>query len=108
PPRMLAINLDEADATKNYAADVVLEAEASEACAAIAEAVRERSMDGLADRMHGVRADVCGTLDARALRFLDAIRFAVPDDGFVVADMCIPGYWLAGFHTPAHPRKLQI
>jgi len=22
--------------------------------------------------------------------------------------MCIPGYWLAGFHTPAHPRKLQI
>jgi acetolactate synthase-1/2/3 large subunit len=108
PPRMLAINLDEADATKNYAADVVLEAEASEACAAIAEAVRERSMDGLADRMHGVRADACGTLDARALRFLDAIRFAVPDDGIVVADMCIPGYWLAGFHTPSHPRKLQI
>ena len=58
--------------------------------------------------MHGVRADVCGTLDARALRFLDAIRFAVPDDGIVVADMCIPGYWLAGFHTPAAPRKLQI
>ena len=58
--------------------------------------------------MHGVRADVCGTLDARALRFLDAIRFAVPDDGIVVADMCIPGYWLAGFHTPSHPRKLQI
>ena len=22
--------------------------------------------------------------------------------------MCIPGYWLAGFHTPAAPRKLQI
>jgi acetolactate synthase-1/2/3 large subunit len=55
-----------------------------------------------------VRADACGTLDARALRFLDAIRFAVPDDGVIVADMCIPGYWLAGFHTPAHPRKLQI
>ena len=22
--------------------------------------------------------------------------------------MCIPGYWLAGFHTPFEPRKLQI
>ena len=22
--------------------------------------------------------------------------------------MCIPGYWLAGFHTPAAPRRLQI
>ena len=21
--------------------------------------------------------------------------------------MCIPGYWLAGFHTPAAPRKLH-
>ena len=108
PPRMLAINLDEADATKNYAADVVVLRDASEACADLAQQVRERSMDGLADRMHGVRADACGTLDTRALRFLDAIRFAVPDDGIVVADMCIPGYWLAGFHTPSHPRKLQI
>ena len=70
--------------------------------------MRERSLDGLADRLHEVRAATCGTLDGRALRFLDAIRFAVPDDGVVVADMCIPGYWLAGFHTPAHPRKLQI
>ena len=32
----------------------------------------------------------------------------MPDDGIVVADMCIPGYWLAGFYTPAAPRKLQI
>ena len=22
--------------------------------------------------------------------------------------MCIPGYWLAGFHTPAAPRRLQV
>jgi len=108
PPRMLAINLDPEDATKNYAAEIVLSEDGSTACAALAERVRERSMDGLADRLHEVRAATCGTLDARALRFLDAIRFAVPDDGIVVADMCIPGYWLAGFHTPAHPRKLQI
>jgi acetolactate synthase-1/2/3 large subunit len=108
PPRMLAINLDAGDATKNYAADVVLAEDGSSACAALAGEVRERPMDGIADRLHEVRAAACGTLDERALRFLDAIHFAVPDDGIVVADMCIPGYWLAGFHTPAHPRKLQI
>ena len=22
--------------------------------------------------------------------------------------MCIPGYWIAGFHTPAAPRRLQV
>jgi thiamine pyrophosphate-dependent acetolactate synthase large subunit-like protein len=108
PPKLLAINLDPEDAAKNYAADLVLAADGSSACAELATQVRERPLDGLADRLHEVRAATCGTLDTRALRFLDAIRFAVPDDGIVVADMCIPGYWLAGFHTPAHPRKLQI
>ena len=108
PPRVVAVNVDPQDATKNYRADVVLPAEAAAACARLAEAVPARALDGLADVLHGVRADACGTLDARALRFLDAISFAIPDDGIVVADMCIPGYWLAGFHTPAHPRKLQI
>ena len=36
------------------------------------------------------------------------MRFALPDDAVVVADMCIPGYWLGGFHTPPSPRRLQI
>ena len=36
------------------------------------------------------------------------MHFALPEDAVVVADMCIPGYWLAGFHTPAAPRRLQI
>jgi acetolactate synthase-1/2/3 large subunit len=26
----------------------------------------------------------------------------------IVADMCVPGYWLAGFHTPPVPRRLQV
>jgi acetolactate synthase-1/2/3 large subunit len=70
--------------------------------------VRERGTGGMVERLREVRAEACGALDGRALRFLDAIRFALPDDAIVVADMCIPGYWLAGFHSPAHPRKLQI
>jgi thiamine pyrophosphate-dependent acetolactate synthase large subunit-like protein len=108
PPRLVAINLDAEDATKNYRADVVLDGFADECCAELAAMVAGRGLDGVAERLHGVRADACATLDGRALRFLDAIRFAVPDDGIVVADMCIPGYWLAGFHTPSAPRRLQI
>jgi acetolactate synthase I/II/III large subunit len=29
----------------------------------------------------------------------------VPDGANLVADMCIPGYWLAGFHLVARPRS---
>ena len=108
PPRLVAVNLDAEDAAKSYRADVVLQCTAADACEMLLEEAAGHGPDGLAERLHGVRADACGTLDGRALRFLDAIRFAVPDDGIVVADMCIPGYWLAGFHTPALPRKLQI
>ena len=71
----------------------------------MADGVAER--DGAPD-VAAIRADACGTLDPTALRFLDAIRFAVPADGNVVVDMCIPGYWLAGFYTPAAPRRLQV
>jgi thiamine pyrophosphate-dependent acetolactate synthase large subunit-like protein len=108
PPRMVAVNLDEADATKNYPADAIIAADAADALSGLATAVTTRDLDGLPERLRAVRADACGALDSRALRFLDAIRFAVPDDAVLVADMCIPGYWLAGFHTPAAPRKLQI
>jgi thiamine pyrophosphate-dependent acetolactate synthase large subunit-like protein len=108
PPAMLAINLDAEDATKNYRADVVLDRFADDACAELAGMIAPRGVDGLAKRLQGVRADACSALDGRALRFLDAMRFAVPDDAIVVADMCIPGYWLAGFHTPSAARRLQI
>jgi thiamine pyrophosphate-dependent acetolactate synthase large subunit-like protein len=109
PPALIAVNLDAADATKNYRVDVLLEGDAARVTAALAERVPERDgLDGLAGRLHEVRAEACGSLDDRALRFLDAMRFASPDDAIVVADMCIPGYWLAGFFTPAAPRRLQI
>jgi acetolactate synthase-1/2/3 large subunit len=108
PPHLVAVNRDAADATKNYRADVVLEGEAGALTAALAAQVRPRAgLDALAERLHGVRAAACGSLDPAALRFLDAFAFAVPSDAVVVADMCIPGYWLAGFHAFARPRRLQ-
>ena len=68
--------------------------------------IRQRDGD-VAARTPRVRAEACRDLDPRALRFLDAISYALPDDANVVCDMCIPGYWIAGFHGFHHPRKLQ-
>ncbi|HET8754719.1 MAG TPA: thiamine pyrophosphate-dependent enzyme, partial [Solirubrobacteraceae bacterium] len=107
PSTLITANLDTADA--NYAADLQLAGDAREVTAALAARVPQRDgLDALRRRLQDVRADACGLLDARALRYLDAMRFALPEDAIVVADMCIPGYWLAGFFTPPAPRRLQI
>ncbi|HEX2412492.1 MAG TPA: thiamine pyrophosphate-binding protein [Solirubrobacteraceae bacterium] len=110
PPTLVAVNLDAEDAAKNYRAEVVVEGDAARVLGALADRLEGAAPDpdGLVRRLREVRAESCATLDDRALRFLDAMRFALPDDAVVVADMCIPGYWLGGFFTPPHPRRLQI
>jgi len=106
PDTLIAVSLEP---IVNYRADVHVAGDAGEVTAALAERVRPRDgLDALAQRLSNVRAEACGALDATALRFLDSIHFAVPADGVLVLDMCIPGYWLAGFHTPAAPRRLQV
>ena len=106
PDTLIAVSLEP---IVNYRADIHVAGEAGEVTAALAERVRPRDgLDALAERLSDVRAEACGALDATALRFLDSIHFAVPADGVLVLDMCIPGYWLAGFHTPAAPRRLQV
>lgn len=111
PPTLVAVNLDPEDAGKNYRVDVLVEGDAAHVMTALAgrlESDGDSAGDGLVRRLRAVRADACSALDGRALRFLDAMRFALPDDAVVVADMCIPGYWLGGFYTPPAPRRLQI
>jgi thiamine pyrophosphate-dependent acetolactate synthase large subunit-like protein len=109
PPTLVAINLDAEDAAKNYRVDCLLEGDAAHVTAALASRVPPRGpLEPLAERLHEVRARACLQLDERALRFLDAMHFALPENAIVVADMCIPGYWLGGFYTSAAPRRLQI
>ena len=99
PPRLVAVNVDADDAAKNYRVDASTEK---------LELDRLRRRDGdPAARLRTVRAEACRALDDRALRFLDAISYALPDDANVLCDMCIPGYWIAGFHGFQRPRKLQ-
>ncbi len=102
PPTLLAISLEP---LVNYRVDIHLQGDAAQLTSALAASVRPRA--GRPD-LSAVRGEACGGLDARALRFLDAIRFALPADAGLVVDMCIPGYWLAGFFTPPAPRRLQV
>jgi thiamine pyrophosphate-dependent acetolactate synthase large subunit-like protein len=53
-----------------------------------------------------VRRRVCEQLDEAALEFLDAVAYALPEEAVVACDMCIPGYWVAGFHPFPAPRRL--
>ena len=106
PETLIAVSLEQ---PVNYRVDVQLTGDAGDVARALTAGLGEHGGTGpLAERLAEGRSTACGDLDATALRFLDAIRFALPADGNLVVDMCIPGYWLAGFHTPAAPRRLQV
>ncbi len=111
PPHLVAINVDPADATKNYRPDVLVESDAAAAAAALAQRLTQRGgLDSLAKRVKALNAavrDDLGSSDPEAGAFLDAVEEALPDDAIVVSDMCIPGYWLGGFHRTPAPRKLS-
>lgn len=128
PPRLVAVNVDAADATKNYPADAVVVADAVLGCEELLEALEEAGhgdphggyaspaceLPGLEQAWYG---DLAGRRAAawRRLRadhpaelgFLDAVARAVPPDAVLVADLCIPGAWLAGFHAVPGPRRFQ-
>jgi thiamine pyrophosphate-dependent acetolactate synthase large subunit-like protein len=111
PPHLVAVNVDPADASKNYRPDVLLEADAAEATGILADRLGERGgLDSLARRVRelvkAVRAELTES-DPEAMTFLNAIEKALPPDAVLVSDMCIPGYWLGGFHRTAAPRKLS-
>jgi len=111
PRHLIAVNVDPADATKNYLPDVLVEADAGVATAALADRLEPRGgLDALGQRLgtlnRGVLADLAGT-DAEAVGFLRAMERVLPADAVVVCDMCIPGYWLGGFHRTPAPRKLS-
>jgi acetolactate synthase-1/2/3 large subunit len=110
PPHLVAINVDATDASKNYRPDVVVEADARTAAAALAERLSDRGgLDSLQRRLRELNRAVRERLASEepdAVAFLDTLEAALPDDAIVLCDMCIPGYWLGGFHRTPAPRKL--
>jgi thiamine pyrophosphate-dependent acetolactate synthase large subunit-like protein len=111
PPHLVAVNVDPTDASKNYRPDVVVEADAAAATSALAERLGARGgLGSLQRRLRELNRRVRHRLAAEepeASAFLEALEAALPDDAMVVCDMCIPGYWLGGFHRTPAPRKLS-
>jgi thiamine pyrophosphate-dependent acetolactate synthase large subunit-like protein len=110
PPHLISINVDPADASKNYLPDALVEADAAEGAAALAERVSERGgLEALGHRLRELNRSVRARLtesDPEALGFVAAIERALPDEAIVICDMCIPGYWLGGLHRTPRPRGL--
>jgi acetolactate synthase-1/2/3 large subunit len=110
PRRLLAINVDRADAAKNYRPDRVLQGDAAHVLAALLPYVAEAGRRGeTAARVAAVDAAVWDEAAAEcqeATCFLDAITETLPHDANIVADMCVAGYWLGGFARMPAPRKL--
>ncbi len=110
PDRLIAINVDAADANKNYVSNVTLVGDAKDLVLELLTRVDQRgSVSELADRLRtigdAVRASVLED-EPQAARLLDVMQRALPDDAVVVVDMCIPGYWLGGYRQVPLPRKL--
>jgi acetolactate synthase-1/2/3 large subunit len=112
PPRLISINIDAAEAAKNYASDVTLVGDAR----AVLEQLLPRAPvhGGLGDierRLHeivGRTADWLANDDDQARAFLEVMQRSLPPECVVVADMCIPGYWLGGYWPVPRPRKLAF
>jgi thiamine pyrophosphate-dependent acetolactate synthase large subunit-like protein len=110
PPTLIAINIDEADASKSYPVDLTLLGDARAVLEELVPRVRPR--DGLAaleQRLSAIGGAVASWVnedDEQAARFLGIVHRALAPETVVVTDMCIPGYWLAGYWQVPRPRKL--
>lgn len=110
PPTLIAINVDEADANKSYAADLTLVGDARFVLEELVSGVATRpGLDELAQRLAQIGEAVATWVrddEPGAADLLDVMHRALPDDAVVVVDMCIPGYWLGGYWQVPRPRKL--
>jgi thiamine pyrophosphate-dependent acetolactate synthase large subunit-like protein len=110
PPTLISVNVDEAEANKSYVSDVTLVGDARAVLELLVPRVEAR--DGVAElqrRLAAVGTAVTAWIegdDPQAGSFLEIIHRALPPDAVVVTDMCIPGYWLAGYWRVPRPRKL--
>jgi acetolactate synthase-1/2/3 large subunit len=110
PPTLIAVNVDETEASKNYAADVALIGDARAVLDQLLPRVAERpGLPELEHRLARIGAEVSAWVrddEPGAAALLEIVQRALPPDTVVVTDMCIPGYWLGGYWQVPLPRKL--
>lgn len=110
PKALIAINIDAADAGRNYRPDVLLRGDGKTLTKALADVVSYRGGTAVVrSRLQDLRNTVRGELaqsDPQEMAFLKAVADAIPDRTTVVADPCAAGRWLAAFHEWTLPRTL--
>jgi acetolactate synthase-1/2/3 large subunit len=110
PAKLIAVNVDEADASKSYTPDVTLVGDARAVLERLLPLIRPREgLDALQRRLAAIGDEVAAAVaadDEQGALLLEGMERALPEDAVVVADMCIPGYWLAGYRRVPLPRKL--
>jgi thiamine pyrophosphate-dependent acetolactate synthase large subunit-like protein len=106
PPALVAVNVDAADAAKNYRADAVLEARAAVGAGALAEGDGAREPWADVGALRAAVRERMAREFPRETAFLAAFARAVPAAATVVCDMCIAGYWLGSFHRVPQPGRL--
>jgi thiamine pyrophosphate-dependent acetolactate synthase large subunit-like protein len=105
PERRVAVNLDHADATKNYTMDAVVVSDARGLDLA-AEIVSPR--EPWAGALPALGKAIRTRVDPDAAAFLEHTETALPSDAITFADMCVPGYWLAGHMRVETERGLHF
>jgi acetolactate synthase-1/2/3 large subunit len=110
PPTLISVNIDEAEANKNYASNVTLVGDARVVLDRLLARVRPREGLGQLElRLAEIGASVAASVrhdDEQAAAFIAIMHRSLPPETIVVADMCIPGYWIGGYWQSPRPRKL--
>jgi thiamine pyrophosphate-dependent acetolactate synthase large subunit-like protein len=116
PRPRVSINMVPQDSRRNYASDVVIEADAAATLDALVPMLPRRS-SGKGSTPGAKRARAAAASASRSLaaskklvpgfRFSKTIREALPEDSVTVCDMAVAGYWVAGYMQTEAPRRLQ-
>jgi thiamine pyrophosphate-dependent acetolactate synthase large subunit-like protein len=110
PPVLIGINVDRLDASKNYQCDLVLVGDARAVLERLVPRTAARGgVEELQRRLSAIGRAVAAAVAAdepQAAALLEIFERVLPSEAIVVADMCIPGYWLGGYRRVPLPRKL--
>ena len=110
PPTLISVNVDEADANKNYASDLTLVGDARLVLEQLLPRLQSRDeLDELQLRLTAIGSEIAASVstdEPQAKQLLEVIERSLPEDTVVVTDMCIAGYWLGGYWRAPIPRKL--
>ena len=110
PEHVLSVNVDPEHLDLAYPATVGVAADVALTCDSLA--VRLRHREPWADSVFRIAAMVRARLAAdprtrEAVDLLASVEAVWPDDGPVVCDMAVAGYWVGGYAARREPRRMQ-